>query len=258
MIGALMLVGCASGDRLSIPSYEDQGKWGATIGISVIRPEGDGPFPAVLMMHGCAGLTKASNESLRRHAAFLVDHGYLAVIVDSFTGRGKSGGMVCEQIEEQRFARYYRKIDAYNTLGYLRSLSYVDRRNVFLMGQSQGGTIAFKVADQVQYPRVGDDLKFNAVVAFYPYCEQIPDQLRTPLLVLAGEKDDWTPMGTCLVASRRDLGQAYEFVAYEDAYHAFDLLIPHRYYLGHKIGADPAARVDSRLRMLNWFEKFRI
>ena len=258
LISVLVLCGCAGGNRFSIPSHEDQGRWGATIGIRIYRPETGGPFPAVLMMHGCAGLTKATSDSLRGHAEFLVEHGYLAVIVDSFTGRGKSGGMVCERIEEQRFARYYRKIDAYNTLRYLRSLSYVDSRNVFLMGQSQGGTIAFEVADLVQYPKVGDDLRFNAVAAFYPYCERIPDRLRSPLLVLGGEKDDWTPLGTCLAASRRDLGQEYRFIAYEGAYHAFDLEIPLHYYLGFRIGANPVAREDSRRRMLDWFEKFRI
>ena len=40
----------------------------------LFRPDGDGPHPAVLLMHGCGGLSAAARTALHGHAQFLVKH----------------------------------------------------------------------------------------------------------------------------------------------------------------------------------------
>src|SRR6185369_14249022 len=48
------------------------------------RPTGPGPFPAMIVMHDCDGVSSHQ----RSWAARLVDWGYAAAIVDSFRPRG--------------------------------------------------------------------------------------------------------------------------------------------------------------------------
>ena len=253
-----MLSGCVSTNSIRVPGYEKLGKMGATISGTFFKPEGDGPFPTVVLMHGCSGLNRFVSRGLKSHASFLVENGYAALILDSFTSRGKSGGFICTSNSELARARFYRKVDAYNTLRHLKSLPYVDSNNIFLMGQSNGGSVALKVASQQQYPKIPDDLSFRGIVAFYPWCEALPKKLRTPVLVLGGAKDDWTPLGSCLYAKKRDLGKPYQVVKYKNAHHSFDLFISVQSYRGHTVGGNAEAREDSKIQMLKWFERFRI
>jgi len=50
------------------------------ISATLVRPAGEGPFPAVVQLHGCGGLEAQSY----RWARWLVEHGYVALVVDSF------------------------------------------------------------------------------------------------------------------------------------------------------------------------------
>jgi hypothetical protein len=43
------------------------------------KPQGDGPFPAVVLMHGCTGIAKNQDEWVERLASW----GYVALQVDS-------------------------------------------------------------------------------------------------------------------------------------------------------------------------------
>jgi len=49
------------------------------------KPEGAGPFPAVIGLHGCAGMTDATKRNLVDE---LVGSGYVVLLVDSFATRG--------------------------------------------------------------------------------------------------------------------------------------------------------------------------
>src|ERR1700724_3196497 len=49
------------------------------------RPDGAGPFPAVVVLHGCAGFSAAGSLQLTDQ---LKDWGYVALMVDSLTPRG--------------------------------------------------------------------------------------------------------------------------------------------------------------------------
>src|SRR5258708_28942585 len=49
------------------------------------KPEGAGPFPAVIGLHGCGGM---SDTTKRKLADELVGWGYVVLLVDSFATRG--------------------------------------------------------------------------------------------------------------------------------------------------------------------------
>ena len=52
----------------------------------VARPEGDGPFPGVVIIHEAFGLNENMKDITRRFA----DQGYVALAVDLFAGRNRA------------------------------------------------------------------------------------------------------------------------------------------------------------------------
>jgi dienelactone hydrolase len=138
-------------------------------------------------------------------------------------------------------------------LRFLQSQPYVDPANVFLMGQSNGGSVAINVA-KGDAPFKGQG-GYRAVVAFYPWCGSFGGgrtvRLAAPLLVLAGAQDDWVPASEC--QGVRSTGAGLQLVVYAGAAHSFDLQIPVQRYLGNLIGRNEPAAVDSRRRMLAFF-----
>jgi len=229
------------------------------IPVMVSRPDGPGPFAAVVIMHDCSGLGAGSSGAPGRWASELVARGYVVVIPDSFTTRGLGGG-ICTVPPAQRRANVSperRAGDAYAALAYAGSLPYVDRRRIGLMGGSHGGstTVAAMLAP------AGDTRdRFAAAVALYPRCDLHAGVYRpaAPLLILIGEKDDWTPAAPCrqLAADARAAGHPVTIKVYPNAHHSFDS--PNRVrYVGSRInpnapggrgattGGDPAAWADS-------------
>ena len=114
MLGALLLAGCAvpppvaPATTMSVPT-------------EVLKPDGDGPFPAIVMLHDCSGLGPKSSGSPRRWANILLKQGYVIVIPDSFTTRGHPDG-VCTTPYQTRagVAPRQRVKDAYEALEHAR------------------------------------------------------------------------------------------------------------------------------------------
>ena len=156
-------------------------------------PTGDGPFPAVVLMHGCGGLSAAVKQGLDAHAAALNDAGFAAMILDSFGPRDLAGGKVCENVDQLVRQRHARRADAAGAHAFLQTLPEVDGGNIFLMGQSNGAGTAVLAAQPSFAKATGLDVPFRAVAAFYPWCGSFDSiQLTTPLLVSP------TPSRPCL------------------------------------------------------------
>jgi dienelactone hydrolase len=97
---------------------------GAMLEAYLSRPEGAGPFPAVVSLHGCSGLS----HSLRiTEARFLNALGYVSLLVDSFATRGIIEA--CVSPFPDRYA------DALGALSYLSKLPFVDATRVALLGR---------------------------------------------------------------------------------------------------------------------------
>jgi len=220
-------------------------------------PQGAGPFPAVVLMHGCGGWQPAVLHALQEHAEFLVWHGFAVLNLDSFGPRKKAGGQVCESWQLLQDARFYRTYDAFDALRFLQARHFVDAQNVFLMGQSNGGSVAIKAAlasDPRAYGRAG--ATFRALVAYYPWCGVLGERdltLASPLLIFGGGLDDWTPPYQCLQA--RASGAPLRVKIYPQAVHSFDVDILVQRFLGRWIGENPYAVRDSRELMLAFFQE---
>jgi dienelactone hydrolase len=185
----------------------------------LLTPHGAGPFPAVVVMHGCDGI----NANTRRWAERLVSWGYAALIVDSFRSRGLTN--VCNH--GAMLPASVRAGDAIEAKNYLRSLPNIAKGRIGLVGFSHGGWAALAASSS-----------FSAVVAFYPWCT---GNVPANTLVLIGSADDWTP-------SQRCSGGGANLKVYSGATHAFDAPRAERTYLGHHMAYDAAAANDAEDR----------
>ncbi len=218
------------------------------------RPAGPGPFPAVVLMHGCGGWQPAVRFSLQTHARFLRDNGFVVLNLDSFGPRRATGGKLCADNRALYRALSYRTQDAFDALHFLQARDDVETSQVFLMGQSNGGAVAIRVAKAASARRYSEGPTFRGVVAYYPWCGEFGGSrvtLGSPLLIFAGGRDDWVPADEC--QGVRSSGAALQVKIYPEAAHSFDLdILPHR-YLGNLVGGHPQATEDSRARMLDFF-----
>jgi len=193
----------------------------ATIEGYLSKPDGSGPFPAVVYLHGCSGL---SPNARNRMAALITGWGYVSMVVDSFTTRGIKES--CDHL----MLMPSRQADALGALLYLSKLGFVDPKRVAVVGSSQGGIVALQLASThpVDLFSIPDDLKFKAAVAYYPLCSVATDQLTIPSLILIGELDDWTPAKDCQrwMERRAGKGAPVRLVIYPGAYHAFEFPNP--------------------------------
>ncbi|HEX7786140.1 MAG TPA: dienelactone hydrolase family protein [Methylomirabilota bacterium] len=201
---------------------------GAAIDIdgTLVRPSGPGPFPAIVQLHGCGGLEAQSY----RWARWFAEHGYVALVVDSFGPRKLKGDCRSGPDEPPVTARFD---DAFGALRYLQSLPDVKADRIAAIGWSQGGVYAMSVINGpslerarrrgVALPATG----FAAAIGVYPggCFSLVKEQVIRPLLVLIGEADDWTPAATCreMVEAMRSRGADARIVVYPGAYHYFDV-----------------------------------
>jgi len=223
---------------------------GLDIPFVLTRPAGDGPFPAAIILHDCSGLGPRSSGSPWRWSSQLAARGFVTIWPDSFTTRGRPGG-VCTVASGPRITFQRRAADAYAALGYLRTLPHVDATRVAVMGGSHGGSTALAaIADTAVNAKQSD--RFAAAVALYPACgwsiagwsvERAKDaghrivdysgafKPLAPLLILIGEADDWTPADPCrrLAAASRQAGHPVDIVVYPGAHHSFDSPAPLRF-----------------------------
>jgi dienelactone hydrolase len=251
----------------------------------MFRPSGEGPFPALVFMHGCSGLFTADgtvDSFMVSWAHRFRDKGYVTLLVDSFSPRGF--GSLCALQGDDRPVKADRErvSDAYGGMLYLQDQRYVNPRSVGIIGWSNGGnTMLFVIASgapsrPTRLPH-GD---FRAAVALYPGgCDQANRSNWTtqiPLLMLLGEKDDWTGAKPCVDLATRatESGAPIAVHVYPDAYHGFDradaplrvrsdVVLPPLLSRGEvvfpggrspKIGTNAKARADALERVPAFFE----
>jgi dienelactone hydrolase len=208
------------------------------------KPDGDGPFPAVIYLHGCSGLSPAARK---RFSELLTGWGYVSLAVDSFATRGIEEA--CDRPMPDRQA------DAWGALLYLSKLPFVDRGRIAVVGSSQGGIVALRLASthDVKLFDIPDGLDLKIAVAFYPRCSVASEQLAIPTLILIGELDDWTPAKNCeqWMGLRNGRGAPVKLIVYPGAYHAFDFpgLGGGLWRLGHWLKYDAEAARSSTAEM---------
>jgi dienelactone hydrolase len=214
---------------------------------ALYAPTGPGPHPAVVLLHGCSGITPTT----RRWAATLAEWGYVALVLDSFGPRGVEN--VCGTAD--RVSPRLRAEDAFAAAAYLRGRADVAAERVSAIGFSHGGSTALVAASRSAVERNGAT-PFAALVAFYPWCPLGGAPIASPVLVLIGDGDDWTPAERCKLLHstwRPEFGSS-TLQVYPGATHAFDAQAPDRRYLGHRLRYDAAAAEDAAARLARFLE----
>jgi dienelactone hydrolase len=199
-----------------------------------------GRLPAVVVLHGCDGF----HFNLPRWAARLRSWGYVALAIDSLTPRHIRNG--CSEhaggVEEP--------VDALAALRYLAAQRFVDPARIAVLGFSRGGGAALDDVEEVG-PAQFFPLSFRAAIAYYPDCAGMSDGFKAPVLILAGEMDDWLPSQACRDMARElgGKGASVSLVIYPGATHAFNMNAPPRTYLGQSLRYDAQATGDSEQRV---------
>lgn len=233
------------------------------------------PSAAVVLLHGCAGALSAKTGRLTgrftQMASLLNEMGYAVMVVDSFNPRGVPE--ICTTpIVDRDIRNHHRLLDAYGALQYLNGRADIVSGKVAALGFSHGGSGALSVMDASAAAYKRSTAHFAAAVALYPGCawqESKKPVFRAygPLLILAGEADDWTPVAPCrkLAARSQSKGEPVELIVYPDAHHGFDQTTPVRLRTdvthgvngaaGVHVGGNPQARQAAYQRIREFFQQ---
>ncbi len=234
------------------------------------KPEGDGPFPVVIALHGCGGLagrTEPVQPRYRDWAEQLLKGGKAVLLPDSYGSREL--GPQCRAKEHKILARRERVVDIMASRQWLVQQPWAARNRISLLGWANGASaLLWAVRPQLFSRSVEPD--FRSAIAFYPDCRisaGLGWSARVPTLLLIGAKDDVSSPPACrqMIDGARGRSALTRIVVYPGAYHDFDranfplratsgssdATVPER---GH-FGTDPAARADLQKRVTEWLAR---
>ncbi len=200
LVGILLLAGCQS-TGLTFKVGNEK------IYRALAKPEGKGPFPAVVLLHACGGVTGNVSTDWPN---YLTKLGYAVLTVDTFGSRG---------VEKcpSRVKFFHMFSDAYAALDALAKRPDIDGDRVAVFGYSMGGVVVNDIAissfrNKIPY--------FKAGISFYGYCSRISgsqDEVRFPLMEIFGDKDTETKDCVGLKENSK-----FKIVILPDTYHDFD------------------------------------
>jgi dienelactone hydrolase len=231
----------AGGYTNVIPIPVDDSSTKAIAG-ALFKPEGAGPFPAVVYMSTCDGLSPAVEKAVIDH---LRARGVATLIVDPFTPRDEFG--ICDKLNdpnlnEKKWVEYATRggNDAIAAVKVLRSMPDIDSNRIFLQGYSYGAGASLFAVD----PKTpgAHNAKIAGVIAYYPYC--LATEASVPALILVGDKDDWTPAALCLEVKDKP---NIEVVVFLGATHAFNMGYT-GVYMGHHLAYDEKSALEAQRR----------
>ena len=268
-LAALAILGAglahAGGEPVRLPGP------GIELAGRLYRPEGPGPFPAIVMLHGCGGLWGKGGEPTASFA-YWAEHfrarGYVALLLDSFGPRGEKGDL--HPGEAPGLAR-----DGSSPGCLCRACLAGGACRTSILGastSSAGPTEARRSCTRSRPAPPGrpeGGPRFRAAVAFYPGCADLakaPFRPTVPLLIQSGGADDWTPARHCEALAAAAPAGSVEIDVYPGAHHSFDRLglrlrerpevrNPNRPGgRGATVGTHPEAREKAIARTTAWLE----
>jgi dipeptidyl aminopeptidase/acylaminoacyl peptidase len=166
----------------------------------MVRPSGDGPFPAILHLHGSGDAVANNVEILQLFARA----GFVAMDVEYRESR--PGTIDVEDVSK--------------SLEYLDNSRYVRRGVIGLNGFSLGGRLALRVATRRKVLAVSAIAARTSSGSTPTILEQV-DRLTVPILLQHGTADSVVPYNdsVLLVTKLRNVGRSVEFVSYAGAAH---------------------------------------
>jgi carboxymethylenebutenolidase len=200
---------------------------GGTMKAYLCRPQGDGPFPAMLIVHEILGLTEHFEDLSCRFAA----QGYVGLAPDLFWKIGPPP----EFTDRASFMRFRSALDERQILdsmdaavSYLRQLPSVDGARIGIVGFCWGGSQA--LLEATHNPAIAACIDFYGGRMEHETAEHQPRSpmeaardLHSPFLGLFGQEDQGIPVEQVqrLESVVRESGVPAEFHIYPGAGHAF-------------------------------------
>jgi carboxymethylenebutenolidase len=215
LIGSIAVDYVIGADRLgsvtnaAIPGKND----GADVRAYVAKPQGDGPFPTVIMIHEFYGL----NESILSKADLLAEEGYFVVAPDTF--RGSTTSWIPRAIYQVITSNPENvNTDLDSVFAWLNSQPDVDADRIAIAGFCYGGRTS------LVYSLHNNQLA--ATVIFYGSPETDPEVLKTlpgPVLGIFGGADQSIPVEEVKAfdAALTEAEVPHEITVYEGQPHAF-------------------------------------
>jgi dienelactone hydrolase len=242
----------------------------AVLQAQLYKPEGSGPFPVVIALHGCGGLGGHSEPVQARYrdwAEQLLKDGKAVLFPDSYGSREL--GPQCRVRERKITARRERVIDILAARQWLLQQSWVAQDRISLMGWANGASaLLWAVRPQLLLHHAEPD--FRSAIAFYPDCRLSSGlgwSARVPTLVLIGAKDDVSSPPACrqMVEGAHGRSALTRIVVYPSAYHDFDRANLPVHAIGSNadaadpekghVGTDAEALADSQKRVAEWLAR---
>ena len=177
-----------------------------------VRPEGEGPFPGLVVIHEIFGLTENTKHWAQRFAG----EGYATLAVDLFAGRNRAvcmfsmiSGMVFRSLNHQGIQ------DLRITLNFLEGQPGVDRERVGAVGYCMGGSLAIAWACT--------DNRLKAIAPYYATNPKPQEALKRlcPVVGSYPGKDFTAKPGQQLDMVLDQYGIAHDVKIYLNAKHAF-------------------------------------
>jgi dienelactone hydrolase len=261
----------AAAAPLPAPHQVDISAANLTLHAQLYKPDGDGPFPTVIALHGCGGLGGHSEPVLPRYrdwAEQLLKAGHAVLLPDSYGSREL--GPQCRVKERHVLARRERVADITAARQWLSQQPWVAHDRVSLIGWANGASaLLWAVRPQLSSRNAAPD--FRSAIAFYPDCRVSSGlgwSARVPTLLLIGAKDDISSPSACraMIDGARGRSALTRIEIYPGASHDFDrpdlplhaiggggtdAALPEH---GH-IGTDAEARSDSQARVAEWLAR---
>jgi carboxymethylenebutenolidase len=215
LIGSVLVDSMLGGNRLdavtntAVPGVNG----GPDVRAYVVKPNGEGPFPAVLMIHEFYGL----NESIVSKADLLAQEGYLVIAPDTFRGATTTWiPRAIYQVISSKTENVNTDLDS--VYAWLESQTDVDADRIAIAGFCYGGRTS------LVYSLHNNQLA--ATVIFYGSPEtdvEVLKNLPGPVLGIFGGADQSIPIESVKAfdAALTQAGVPHEITIYEGQPHAF-------------------------------------
>ncbi len=176
-------------------------------------PEGDGPFPALIVIHEWWGL----NDWIKQNADEFARRGYVALAIDLYRGRSASSSDEAHELmrglPEDRAAK-----DLKSAFAYLTQNTKVNKEKIASIGWCMGGGYSLAAALNVK--------ELGAAVICYGRLVTENDEIKKincPILGIFGEMDRGIPAASAKTFERsaQKLDKAVRVTVYPKVGHAF-------------------------------------
>jgi dienelactone hydrolase len=196
------------------------------------RPPGNGPFPLVIYNHGSRENRERESRPFSYVGRILLQNGY-AVLVPERRGYGRSDGLTFSEemrqsiggrgtaVEDPRFVGRLQaeSDDVLAALDFIRTLPFVDRRRLGIMGWSLGGIVTmFAIsrsgAFRAAVDQAGGALVWDRSAALRDALLAAARQARSPVLLMVAQNDRTTATITALASVLQAQNPATELIIY--------------------------------------------